>query len=157
MGADLNQVSILARREIEARILIPFITTMIKEIGEMKTLQIIESIIAPLAKESGANLAKFLGGNTLEAFAKGISLWTREDALQIEIIEKSPKSLAFNVKRCKYAEMYKELGIGELGKILSCNRDAAMIDGFNPKIKFMRTKTIMEGAPICDFRYEEEE
>lgn len=75
----------------------------------------------------------------------------------MEIVEKSAKSLAFNVKRCKYAEMYKELGIGELGKILSCNRDAAMIEGFNPKIKFLRTKTIMEGAPICDFRYAEDE
>jgi hypothetical protein len=25
--------------------------------------------------------------------------------------------------------------------------------GFNPKIKFKRTQTIMEGAPYCDFRY----
>jgi hypothetical protein len=50
--------------------------------------------------------------------------------------------------------MYKELGIGELGALLSCGRDAALIVGFNPKIKFTRTQTIMEGAPFCDFRYE---
>ena len=32
--------------------------------------------------------------------------------------------------------------------------DAALIVGFNPKIKFTRTQTIMSGAPYCDFRYE---
>ena len=46
-------------------------------------------------------------------------------------------------------------GIPELGAVLSCNRDASLIDGFNPDVRFTRTQTIMQGAPCCDFRYEQ--
>ncbi len=37
-----------------------------------------------------------------------------------------------------------------------CARDYALFEGFNPKIKFSRTQTIMEGAKFCDFRFEVE-
>jgi len=154
MAADLSKISILARREIEARILSPVIAAFIQEIGKERARQILEPIIQSLARESGQQLAKWMGGNSLEAFARGMDLWTREDALQLEIIEQSSKRFAFNVTRCRYADMYKELGVLEFGKILSCNRDAALIEGMNPKIRFTRTQTIMEGAPFCDFRYE---
>ena len=59
----------------------------------------------------------------------------------------------FDVTRCRYAEMYRALGIPELGTVLSCNRDAALIEGFNPDVTFVRTQTLMHGATHCDFRY----
>ncbi len=154
MGADLTTVSILARREIEARILSPVIQVLMKELGKERTLKLIEPVIQSLARESGAQLARLLGGNTLGHFAQGLRFWSAEDALKIEILEQSEKKASFNVTRCRYAEMYKELGIPEWGALLSCSRDGAMIAGFNPKIKFTRTRTIMEGAGFCDFRYE---
>jgi predicted hydrocarbon binding protein len=154
MGADLSKVSILARREIEARILSPVIKAFVKEVGKERALRIVEPIIQSLAREGGANLAKLLGGNTLEHFAKGMSFWTLEEALTLDLREQNPKRFFFNVTRCRYADMYKELGVPELGNLLSCGRDKALIEGFNPKIKFTRTQTIMEGASYCDFRYE---
>ncbi len=45
------------------------------------------------------------------------------------------------------------LGVPELGAILSCNRDAASIAGFNPDVALTRTQTLMGGASHCDFRY----
>ena len=47
----------------------------------------------------------------------------------------------------------KQVGLREFGYCLSCCRDNPFVEGFNPKIKFKRTQTIMEGAPYCDFRY----
>ena len=41
----------------------------------------------------------------------------------------------------------------ELGATLSCHRDAALIEGFDPEVTFERTQTLMEGADCCDFRY----
>ena len=41
--------------------------------------------------------------------------------------------------------------------LLGCDRDFALMIGFNPKIKFTRTQTIMERADYCDFRFEVEE
>ena len=54
--------------------------------------------------------------------------------------------------RCKYAEMYKELGLADMGFIFFCGRDGSMNSGFNEKIKLERTQTIMQGADYCDFR-----
>jgi hypothetical protein len=154
MGADLTQVSILARREIEARILSPVMKAMIQEMGKDRAMAILRPIIQSLARESGAQVAKLLGGNSLEDFARSLSFWTREDALRIDVLEQSKTRYRFNVTRCRYAEMYKELGIPEFGVLLSCGRDSAMVEGFNPRIKFSRTRTIMEGADHCDFCYE---
>jgi hypothetical protein len=154
MGADLTQIGILARREIEARILAPVVKEFIKEIGRERTLQIVEPIILSLAREAGTQLSRMVEGTSLEHFMKSFPMWTREDALQVQILEQTPKRVSFNVTRCRYAEMYRELGIADLAFLLSCNRDGALIEGFNPKIKFTRTQTIMQGAPFCDFRYE---
>jgi hypothetical protein len=49
--------------------------------------------------------------------------------------------------------MYRALGVPELGALLSCNRDGALIEGFNPEVALTRTRTIMQGATHCDFRY----
>jgi hypothetical protein len=57
------------------------------------------------------------------------------------------------VTKCRYAKFYQSLGIPELGAVLSCNRDYALIEGFNADIALTRTQTIMQGASHCDFRY----
>ncbi len=94
-----------------------------------------------------------LGQASLEAFAQGLDRWSEGGALEIEILEKSPERLDFNVTRCKYAEMYRALGLADLGGSLSCLRDHALIEGFNPDVTLTRTQTIMEGASHCDFRF----
>lgn len=59
----------------------------------------------------------------------------------------------FNVTRCRYSEMYREMGLGHIGHLLSCNRDGDFCIGYNPDMKLERTQTIMKGASHCDFRY----
>jgi hypothetical protein len=90
----------------------------------------------------------------MEAFAKTLGRWQENGALEIEILEQSPERLSFNVTRCRYAEMYRALGLSDLGASLSCERDGALVEGFNPDITLTRTQTIMEGASCCDFRFQ---
>ncbi len=153
MGADLSQIGVLARREIEAGIAGPLIKAFMAEIGEERALEIAREVIISLARESGEMLRRLTGENSLEQFARGLPLWNRDDALSFDILESTPEKLSMNVNRCRYAEMYKDLGLADLGFTLSCGRDYAMVEGFNPKIKLERTQTIMEGADHCDFRY----
>ena len=77
----------------------------------------------------------------------------RGGALEIDVLDKSETEYSFNVTRCRYAEMYKKLGLEDLGSLLSCARDFNMATGFNKRIKLRRTQTIMDGASHCDFRY----
>jgi fumarate reductase iron-sulfur subunit len=149
---DINEIPILLRREIEARIAGPLIEAFIEEFGREKTVAIASKVILKLAEESGAELAQRCGGNSLEHLSKGTGQWSAGGALKREVLEQTDGEYNFNIVQCKYAEMYKELGLAELGFIFSCGRDGKMFGGFNPDIKFRRTQTIMEGAAHCDFR-----
>ncbi len=152
-GRPSPGLTLLEQREIEARVVGPLIRGFADELGLDKTLAIVRSVIVNLAHESGAELAARLGESTLGAFAQGIDRWTEGGALELEVLETSPDRLSFNVTRCKYAEMYRALGLADLGGSLSCCRDFALIEGFNPEITLERTQTLMEGASHCDFRF----
>jgi hypothetical protein len=154
MDLDLSNVGILTRRAIEAQIVAPLIKAFIKEFGQERTLEIVKGVIQSLARESGAQLANRLGGNSIEHFARGLELWKKDEALHIEILEQNESRFSFNILRCRYAEMYGELGIPEFGTLLSCDRDFDFIEDFNPKMRLARSRTIMEGADCCDFHYE---
>ncbi len=149
-------LTLLGRREIEAKIVGPLIRGFAAEIGREKALEVVRGVIESLAREGGAELAGRLGGASLEAFASALDLWSEGGALEIDVLERSPERLSFDVTRCKYAEMYRALGMADLGASLSCRRDFALIEGFNPAIALERTQTLMEGASHCDFRFRAE-
>lgn len=149
----LNEIGVLKRREIEARILAPLINAYAAEFGRERVIEIAKRAILDIARKQGKALADQLGGNTLDHFIHGKDPWVKGDALQVEVQEATDRTYHFDVTRCRYAEMYRALGIPELGSVLSCGRDYALGEGFNPNLKLTRTQTIMEGAPCCDFRY----
>jgi hypothetical protein len=150
----LNGVGVLTRREIEARILLPMLRAFAEELGEERVLEIAKAVIVDLARQQGEELARQQGCCGLDAFAGALEDWKKDDAYVMEMLEQSDERLAFNVTRCRYAEMYRSLGVPGLGRLLSCNRDFALIRGFNPDVTLTRTQTLMEGASHCDFRFE---
>ena len=151
---DLNvRIGVLTRREVEARILAPVIDALSNKFGRDKVLEIVRETVIQIAADQGAELAEHMGGNSLQHFADSLQYWTKDNALEIEIIEQTEESFRFNVKRCRYAELYEKLGVSGYGTIFSCARDFALINGFNAKISLRRTQTIMEGAHQCDFCY----
>jgi hypothetical protein len=149
----LNEVGVLRRREIEARILAPLIVAFAAEFGRERVIEIAQEVIVQIACDQGRSLADQVGGSSLAHFVKSKENWVKGDALAIEVRQVSATAYDFDVTRCRYAEMYRALGIPELGAVLSCGRDFALGEGFNPDLKLARTQTIMEGAPCCDFRY----
>ena len=148
-----QQIGVLTRREVEARILAPVIDALGDQFGRDKVIQVVTETIVNLAQEQGGELAQAMGGNDCAAFESSLQYWTKDDALKIEVLDKNATTLDFNVVRCRYSEMYKELGIPELGAVFSCNRDNALIEGFNSEAQLTRTQTLMEGKSHCDFRY----
>lgn len=154
--ADANrppEISLLQRREIEARIVGPILRAVREELGQERTLALVQRVIAGLARESGAAMARAVGEASLSAFAGCLDQWKEGGALEFDLLEQSPERLSFNVTRCRYAELYRALGLADLGASLSCRRDGALAEGFNPAIALERTQTIMEGAAFCDFRF----
>ena len=154
--AEEPKPSLLQRREIEARIVGPLVRAFAAEFGEAPTLAVLRTTIESLARQGGAEMARSLGDASLSAFAGTLKHWCEGGALELDLLEQSPDRLDFNVTRCRYAELYRALGMADLGGTLSCARDFALASGFNPAIRLARTQTIMEGASHCDFRFRHE-
>jgi hypothetical protein len=151
---DLNQrIGVLTRREVEARFLKPIVEALSEEFGKEAVLAVVRDAIVELAREQGAELRELMGGSSAAHFIDSRRFWTKGNALEIEILEQNDTKVSYNVTRCRYAELYQSLGLAEIGATLSCNRDFALIGGFNPEATLERSQTIMEGASHCDFRY----
>ena len=152
--AEINaRVGVLLRRQIEARVLAPIIEAFARELGPERTLEIVGATITEIARQQGRDLAAHAPGQGIEDLAERTAAWKQDDALHTTTLRQDADHFEFNVTRCRYAEMYRALGIPELGSLLSCNRDFAFGEGFNPRLRLTRTQTIMQGAPFCDFRY----
>lgn len=153
-GMEINDIPILLRRKIEAMLLAHVLEVITERSGREEAEAVIGDTCSRSAIEQGQQLAEALGrAPDLTDFAAIQPNWTREDALQIENIEMTAEKMDFNVTRCRYAEMYREMGLGDIGHLLSCNRDGDFCIGYNPEIELTRTQTIMKGATHCDFRY----
>ena len=144
---------LLQQREIEANVIAPLVRAFTAEVGEVRAREILAATVRELARQAGCAAAEAVGGNDLAHLRPVVERWRAGGALELDVLRDDADALEFNVTRCRYAEMYHRLGLADLGPLLSCNRDAAMIEGFNPAIEFRRTQTIMEGATHCDFRY----
>ncbi|NUB25595.1 L-2-amino-thiazoline-4-carboxylic acid hydrolase [Azospirillum brasilense] len=147
-------MGMLERRGIEAAILKPVYEEMAARLGEAVAQDILGAAITRAAVESAAAFAATEpNGTSLTSFAELQPLWTKDDALRLEVLHQDETRFDYNVTRCRYAEMYREMGLGHIGHLLSCNRDAAFCTGYDPSITMKRTQTIMQGASHCDFRY----
>ena len=145
-------ISHLERRKIEGAVLIPMVQAFQRAIGKERANEIVREVIIELARRDGERWAQQFGDD-LAAMEQVSGVWAGGGSLEIQPVAKSTERLDFNVARCQYAEFYKGLGLPELGYLFHCNRDFAMVDGFNRHLTLQRTQTIMEGASHCDFRF----
>lgn len=150
----MEEMPIVTRRRIEAGFAKGIFDEMTATFGEEAARAVLARAVVKMAHEvAGEMAARAPAGPSLEHFRSIQSLWRAEDALTIEELPAPEGEFHFNVTRCRYAEMYRAMGLGEIGALLSCNRDGAFCEGYDPRLKLTRTHTIMQGAAYCDFRY----
>lgn len=152
--SDNNELGILARRKIEAEIIKPIYDILVRDLGKARAQAIIGEAIEQAAVAAGAEFARNEPeGADLRSFVALQYLWEKDNALDVRIIDNDDEHYNYDVTRCRYAEMYHEMGLGEIGHLLSCARDEKFIVGYAPEVELTRTTTVMQGAPCCDFRY----
>jgi hypothetical protein len=154
--AETQILPMIERRRIEAEML-KHVYDVLKDTHDVEVAKatIGEAVRrSSIAQAQGfAAQAQEAGGTSMTTFLALRPLWTMNGALEIDIIEETPSKLAYNVTRCRYAEMYKSMGLGEIGHLLSCQRDGTFCQGYDERLELTRTQTIMQGASHCDFRY----
>ena len=149
----MKHLPLLEKRKIEAQVLAPLIKAFEAEFGREKTHALVGKVIRKLAGRDGKTIGEELEGTPIEKVTALVPRFNEGDALEIEVLKEDASSYEFNVTRCRFAEFYEEMGVPELGRLLSCNRDFALSEGVSSELELERSQTIMEGAPHCDFRF----
>jgi hypothetical protein len=155
----ITQLTNLERRHVQAELVKPIYDELVKDIGKPRARALLARAVgASVQAEAGkAALATGGGADSMTAFSQNF-LRTYESrgataGLDVTIIRSDEKYLDFDVTRCRFVEMYNELGLGEIADVLSCNRDGQFATAFDPNISLDRAKTIAAGAACCTFRY----
>ena len=151
----MQLIPVLEKRRLQAQVIKPIWEELLQRLGEAEARDIIDKAIRKAAIEEGHALAASSpGGDTgMTAFIRLFDNWKTGGALEMQIHRTDAQTFDFDVTRCKYAEMYDEMGLAEIGDLLSCNRDGTFIEGYNPNIVMDRRDTIMQGQSRCTFRY----
>jgi hypothetical protein len=150
----MPEIPTLTKRRLQAEVIGPIYAEMAAQLGEDRASAILDAAIRKAAIAEGKYFAAKAGGKTSMAdFIKLYELWTADGALEMKVLRADGERFDFDITRCRYAETYREMGLGKIGHLLSCNRDGTFCQGYDPNITLEREQTIMEGAPCCTFRY----
>jgi predicted ArsR family transcriptional regulator len=121
------------------------------EYGEEHLLTVIDKIIRENCREDWKQIGRE-NGNSLENFIQ--ILWEPLKDVGFEYsLEKKGNKTRFKVTKCPLYDLAKQLGTEEWMYHLLCLTDEPTITGFNGKIKFDRSHTLMQGDDYCDHCY----
>ena len=148
MPTEPPPITLLQRREIEAKIVGPLIRGFVEAMGRDAALEVVRRVIAGLAREGGCR-PRPDGSATPRSstFAHALDLWREGGALEIDLLEQSPDRLSFNVTRCRYAELYRALGLADLGGSLSCRATSPWSRGSTPTSASNGPRPSWKGRP----------
>jgi predicted ArsR family transcriptional regulator len=81
-------------------------------------------------------------------------LWEplREEGFEFTC-EQRNQGYQMHVTKCPVAEIAHKFNLEKWGFIFYCCGDEAIAEGYNPKIAFKRTETLMAGDAYCDHFY----
>lgn len=121
-------------------------------IGHDKFLEMLKKASSEAAaQEARKNESK----NDLDAFGADLRqpnhFW--QHALTYQIVEDTPTAFEIKVTECIWAKTFRDADASDIGYATICHPDYAFAEAFNPKMKMIRSKTLMEGHERCNHRW----
>ena len=123
------------------------------EIGEKKLLPILHEFSIRKSEAEGGELAKKSPNRDFCTYCDRFRTGQMKSLITYVIVEDSEKAFEINVSECILVQPMLELNAGRIGNALLCDGDYGNAQGFNPKIKLIRNKTLMLGHDCCNHRY----
>ena len=137
----------------QAAVLVPLVNLLRREIGVERANDIVVRALAEWARSIGRMLRELPAPTPLAKLKMAIEGLDAAGMQQTEFLESSDTRLDYNVRACRAAELYRSLGLEDLGYLLVCKLDDSVMPALDPGISFVRDQTIMQGAPHCTFRF----
>ena len=115
---DASLLPMLERRRIEAQILKQVYDKLSASHGKAVAEETITNAVRASLIEQAKGMAADVGGQTsMQTFVDRQSQWTADEALEIKVHKHTNYTYKFDVVRCRYSGMYREMGVGEIGHL----------------------------------------
>ena len=135
-------------------IFIEFAKLVQKRIGKQETIELTKKMATEFNLERGRKQAQNSKDLSLKSYTRMFANpkdW--EGLLKMEIVEDTETAFELKVTECIQAAVYIDADAADIGYANICWGDYAWAQGFNPKIKLVRDKTLMQGHPCCNHKY----
>ena len=124
-----------------------------KEMGQEKFLAFLKEKTRTELLTAGQEQAKRSPDASLQTYTKTFKSPVYDIPLTKEVVEDTEKAFELKITECLWAATFLQAKAGEIGYAAVCYGDYAWAEGFNPKIKLVRDKTLMQGHDCCNHRY----
>ncbi|MFX0126051.1 MAG: L-2-amino-thiazoline-4-carboxylic acid hydrolase [Candidatus Hodarchaeota archaeon] len=120
-----------------------------KNFGD-KYNQMAEELVAEHTRSAWSKISSQKGLSSLDDLINLLwEQWTEGEFT----IERTKTTVQIHCTKCPIADAYRSIDKEKYGFQFHCSEDPFIVKGFNPKIKFERTKTLMNGDDYCDHLY----
>jgi len=132
---------------------IPYMKALAAQIGNEKFVRMLQETTSEIARKGIAkrSTSKF----DFASFAAGMKspppLY--QHALVAEMVEDTAQAFEYRISQCLWAKMFREQDAADIGYAAICHPDFAVASALTPKLKLIRTKTLMQGHDCCNHRY----
>jgi hypothetical protein len=109
------------------------------------------------ARDRARNFPKTTLAAFLDAPRKYETDSLQKNTQTIRIIEYRAKTVEIKVTECLSAKTFRDANAADIGYACLCYANYAASQAFNPKIKLIRSKTLMQGDNCCNHRWVLEE
>jgi len=130
---------------------IDILDRMKKRFGS-EVYDVVEEMVADRTRAKWSGIAQGEESNTVDDLIR--LLWEPLKIRGFEFtIERQDDGIQVYCTKCALCDYANEINGTEWMFHIKCGSDPYIVEGFNPKIKFRRTKTLMEGHDCCDHYY----
>jgi hypothetical protein len=139
---------------VRYRDFIEFAQAVEQTLGKEKTIDLIKELATKSQLETGRRQAQNSSDQSLKSYTRMFSNpkdW--EGRLKMEVVEDTETAFELKVTECIHAAVFIKQNAADIGYAHVCWGDYAWAEGFNPKIKLIRDKTLMQGHDYCNHRY----
>jgi hypothetical protein len=130
---------------------VPFMRVLVQNIG-LDLLK--ESTSKAVEIEMKKRLKKLPNNDlaTFTSFLKNPSALVK-NSLTFQIFNDTETTFEMRVTECLWSNTFRDVNAEDIGYSWICHSDYASAKAFNPKMRLIRDKTLMQGHDCCNHRY----
>ncbi len=138
---------------VQHRSFINFARFLQQELGEKEVIELIKKNTEQRMRERAQADLKRFGKSDFSSYLSIFRDPRMLASLTMEIIEDTDTVFEIRITDCLSAEAFLPYKAGDIGYARVCWGDYNWASDFNPKIKMVRDKTLMQGHDCCNHKY----